>query len=288
MSWVGAAIGGSAVLGFAGSNKAAGAQEDAARDATTVQREALNTAENNNAPSQQAGYGALNQLSYGLGINIPKGAYQREENFDAKAYLAANPDVADPAKWGGTPWQHYAQYGQKEGRDFPLIAGVGPTAGGVGTSGPGFGEFNKKFSLADYQEDPGYKFRLDQGSQALERSAAARGGLLSGGHLKDLTGYQQSMASQEYGNAYNRFNNDQSSRFNRLATLAGIGQTTNNTLATLGQNTANNISNNITGAGNAQAAGYIGGVNAANNAVGQGLSIYQNNQLLKSLAPRAA
>lgn len=151
--------------------------------------------------------------------------------------------------------------------------------------GIGQGDFNKKFTLADYQADPGYQFRLDQGTQALERSAAARGGLLSGGTLKDLTDYQQGAASQEYGNAYNRFNNDQSSRFNRLASLAGIGQTSNNSLANVGANTANNIGNNIIGAGNATAAGYVGSANALNGAIGQGMSAYSNNQLLNRFAP---
>ena len=52
--------------------------------------------------------------------------------------------------------------------------------------------------------DPSYQFRLDQGAKALEASAANRGTLRTGGHLKNLEGYAQNFASQEYGNIYNR------------------------------------------------------------------------------------
>lgn len=52
--------------------------------------------------------------------------------------------------------------------------------------------------------DPSYKFRFDQGQQALERSAAAKGFLGSGNVLQELQKYGQDMASQEYQNQYNR------------------------------------------------------------------------------------
>lgn len=52
--------------------------------------------------------------------------------------------------------------------------------------------------------DPGYQFRLSQGQKALEQSAAGRGVLRTGGTLKDILGYGQNFASQEYGNAFDR------------------------------------------------------------------------------------
>lgn len=54
------------------------------------------------------------------------------------------------------------------------------------------------------QQTPGYRFRLDGGRQALERSAAARGSLRTGGTLKDIEEYGQNFASSEYGNTYNQ------------------------------------------------------------------------------------
>src|SRR3546814_904516 len=82
-------------------------------------------------------------------------------------------------------------------------------------------------------------------------------------------GYNSGMASQEYGNAYNRFNNDQNSQFNKLAAITGIGQSSASALAGVGQNYANQVGNNLVGAGNAQAAGIVGGANAINQGIGQ-------------------
>jgi hypothetical protein len=59
-------------------------------------------------------------------------------------------------------------------------------------------------TLQDALNEPGYQFRLKGGSDALERSAAARGVLRTGGTLKDIVDYGQNFASQEYGNVYNR------------------------------------------------------------------------------------
>jgi hypothetical protein len=52
--------------------------------------------------------------------------------------------------------------------------------------------------------DPSYQFRLEQGQKALDASAANRGTLRTGSHLKDTIGYGQNFASQEYGNIFNR------------------------------------------------------------------------------------
>lgn len=140
-------------------------------------------------------------------------------------------------------------------------AGVG--ALGLLTTGttPG-GDFNRDFTLADFTRDPGYDFRLQQGQQALDRSAAARGGVLSGAAIKGQTRYGQDYASGEYQNAYNRFNNDRTQRFNRLASLAGVGQTAARDVAQQGAQVASSVGNNIIGSGNAQASSYVGQANA--------------------------
>jgi len=124
------------------------------------------------------------------------------------------------------------------------------------------GDFNRDFTLADFTKDPGYDFRQQQGQRGVEASAAARGGLLSGAALKGLTRYNQDYASGEFQNAYNRFNNDRTQRFNRLASIAGVGQTATRDVAQMGSQTASNVANNITGAGNAQASSYVGQGNA--------------------------
>lgn len=128
------------------------------------------------------------------------------------------------------------------------------------------GDFNRDFTLADFTKDPDYDFRQQQGQRGVEASAAARGGLLSGAALKGLTRYNQDYASGEFQNAYNRFNNDRTQRFNRLASVAGIGQTATRDVAQMGSQTASNVANNIIGAGNAQASSYVGQGNAISGA----------------------
>lgn len=155
--------------------------------------------------------------------------------------------------------------------------------GQIGAGTAAGGEFNSPFTMADYQADPGYQFRLDQGNRGVEASAAARGGVLSGGTLKALARYNQGEASQEYGNAFNRYQTDLTGRYNRLAGVAGIGQTaTNSTIQASENNTAtqqagtNNIANNITAAGNARASQYVNGANAIGSAANTlgGLAAY--------------
>jgi hypothetical protein len=115
--------------------------------------------------------------------------------------------------------------------------------------------------LAQLQSAPGYQFRLAEGAKALQRSAAARGTLLTGGTLKGLERYAQDYASGEYAN-----------RAQQLFSLAGLGQR-----SAAGQADANNAyatgaGNLITQAGNAQSAGTIAGGNAYANAINGGVN----------------
>lgn len=120
------------------------------------------------------------------------------------------------------------------------------------------------------QNSNAYQFQVAQGIQGLDRSAAARGNLYSGGHNADVLGFGQGLASQEYGN-----------QWNRLAGLAGVGQTAANNLGSLGAGMAGNVGNALGNIGNARAsmyqqnaqnnAGYAAGVGGAFN------NWYQNN-----------
>lgn len=117
--------------------------------------------------------------------------------------------------------------------------------------------------------DPGYGFRLSEGQKALERSAAARGGLLSGAAGKALTRYGQDFASNEFQNAFNRY-----------GTLASLGPSAAGVTNTLGQTYATNVGN----------IGMQNAINAGNAALARG-SAYQNtiggliNYLGRSTAP---
>lgn len=145
----------------------------------------------------------------------------------------------------------------------------------------------RSFSLADFQQDPSYKFNLQQGQQAIERSAAARGGGVGGGATeKALMDYSQGVAGNQYQNAFSNFNTNQSNTFNRLAQVAGVGQQAATTTGQMGANAATNIGNNMMGAGNAQAAGIVGQANSINNAIGTGANSWMQQQMLNRYAPQ--
>jgi hypothetical protein len=125
--------------------------------------------------------------------------------------------------------------------------------------------------------DPSYQFRLGEGMKALDRQAAARGGLISGGALKAAQRYGQDFASQEFGNAYNR-----------LAGLAGVGQTATNAMGGAAGAYGANAGNLMTSGGAARASGYVGGANALTSGLGQYMNYTQNQNLLNRLMPTSS
>jgi uncharacterized membrane protein YqiK len=129
---------------------------------------------------------------------------------------------------------------------------------------------------------------LSEGQKALDRSAAARGGLISGGALKAAGRYGQEMGSQEYMNAFNRYQTERNAMLNPLQSLAGIGQTTATNLGTAGAANAANVGNLITGGAAAQAAGQVGATNAITGGLGTYLNYSQNNALLNALKNRGS
>lgn len=135
------------------------------------------------------------------------------------------------------------------------------------------------FGMDQFTADPGYAFRLSEGQKALERSAAARGGLLSGGTGKALQRFGQDYGSQEYTNAFNRYQAERQARLGPLQSLTGMAQTTANTLGNAGQTMAANVGNDITNSAAARASGYVGGANALTGGLSQYLN-YTNNQNL--------
>lgn len=111
--------------------------------------------------------------------------------------------------------------------------------------------------MSAFHQSPGYQFRLDQGMQALDRSAAARGAVNAGGTDADRIAYGQGLGAQEFGDWYNRQYN-----------LASLGQNAIAGQGSMAQNTASNIGNLLTGAANAQGNAAINGANAWGSALG--------------------
>lgn len=279
-----AAILGSAAIGAGASLYGSSQAGKAADKATQLQADQFNLVNEQQAPWREIGGASIGLLGQGFGMNLASGT-------DWAAYGAANPDLQqewqrlqadgtatdmfgnDPNKYYQWQWEHT---GKAEGRGAP------PTQAGASGSGQ-VPNFLDTFSEDDFRADPGYQFRLNEGLKAVQGSAAARGGLLSGGTLKAMNRFAQGNADQSYNDAYNRFNNDRSLVFNRLASLAGMGQTANGQIAAAGQNYANAAGNNAL-----YAAGQRG--QAANNIAGIGQNLvtqfggYQQPGLLNANA----
>lgn len=194
-----------------------------------------------------------------------------------KASIASNERMFNKTADMSLPWRaigeesinelYYEMTGQKATEEFNPAA--------AGPSGE-VGAFN-------FETAPGYEWRMDQGIEAVNRGASAAGQLDSGARNKDLTRFGQGLASSEYANSYNRWENernfaynDRQNYLNRLASMSGLGQTaaaqTGQAASVAGSNQANaalnfgnTASNNALVGGAGQASGYINMANSAGN-----------------------
>jgi len=121
---------------------------------------------------------------------------------------------------------------------------------------------SKSPSASDVQNEAGYQFGLNQGLQAQQRQAAARGMSNSGQALTAAARYGTDYASTKYNDAFNRLQSSRQQQWNEGASLAGLGQTGSSQVAASGTNYANQASANTIGAGNAQAASAIASGNS--------------------------
>lgn len=301
---------GSAVIGSSAASKAAKAQTQAADAASQTQRDIFERQTELQEPFRQGGLTAQNRLLTLLGLS-PVGGSNAMGGTDWNAFAQA----LDPAAkadyqkyWTGGPGSlgnltpaEYAKYyyendlsfkrGEHLGVDGKPYAQADPNYSGIdlsrfqaggsaptGSADPDFGKYARDFSMQDFVEDPGYAFRMSEGMKALNNSMAARGMGVSGANIKGALRYGQDLGSQEYQNAFNRYQVNRSNQLNPLQSLMGAGQTSANTLTNAAGNMGNNISELQTQAGNARASGYVGRANALTNALGSGFNTYLNYQ----------
>ena len=210
--WTAAAIAGSAVIGAYSSNKAAKAQQQAAREGAASQERMFNRQVELQEPFRQVGVNAL-------------------------------PELVEASRY--TP-----------------------------------------FDYNTYQNDPGVGFRFREGLKALQASKAAGGMLRSGNTLRGITQFGQELGSQEYTNAFNRYQAERAARLNPLQSLTGMGQTATNTLSNEAGQYGQAMANNAAAMGNIRASGYINQANALTGAAGQGLNYYQNQQMMDRYFPQ--
>lgn len=215
-------------------SKASDAQERAAQEANATQRYIFDRSVALTQPQRKAGLNALAVMNANLGIGAMPA-------FGGKG----NQIWMREGKKGN--WQIYNSHGD-----------VTKT-------------FDKRRDARNYLDDhratfensPGYQHQLDEGNKAIERMAAARGLRLSGGTLKAGADYASGLAAQDYGNY-----------FNRLAGIAGAGQTATGQQVSAGQSFANAYGNNALAAGQARASGYMNQANALNSTIGDVAGIY--------------
>jgi len=199
----------------------------------------------------------------------------------AREAQALQKQMFDIQRGGQEPFRQAGLAGQNRLMEY---LGLGGNAGAAG-----YGRYGRDFGMSDFQADPGYAFRLSEGQKALDRSAAARGGMISGGALRAATRYGQDMGSQEYQNAYNRYQTNRANQLQPLGNLMASGQSAaSNVGSAAGQYGANAgnlitgagnaMAGGITGAGNAMAAGQLGVGNTLASALQTGASSYQNQQ----------
>jgi hypothetical protein len=206
------------------------------------------------------------------GAMSARGASQAAETQTAAAdrTAALQKEMFDFQMKGQEPFRQAGLTGQNR---LMELLGLGGNTGAAG-----YGKYGRDFGMSDFQADPGYAFRLSEGQQALDRSAAARGGLISGGALKAATRYGQDMGSQEYQNAFNRYQTNRSNQLQPLGNLMASGQAAASNQGVAAGNYGTNAGQAYMAGGQATAAGQLGVGNTINNALGTAASSYQNQQ----------
>ena len=206
------------------------------------------------------------------GAAAARGASQAAETQAAAAdrTAALQKEMFDLQMKGQEPFRQAGLTGQNR---LMELLGLGGDTGAAG-----YGKYGRDFAMSDYQADPGYAFRLGEGQKALDRQAAARGGLISGGALKAATRYGQDMGSQEYQNAFNRYQTSRANQLQPLGNLMSMGQSAASNQGTAAGNYGTNAGQAYMAGGQAMGAGQLGFGNTINNMLGTMASSYQNQQ----------
>jgi hypothetical protein len=147
------------------------------------------------------------------------------------AQLGVSREVLGKQEGAYNPYQEAGLEGQNRLREY---LGIGGNA-----AAPGYGQFaTAEFTPEAFAagQDPGYGFRMKEGLKAVDAQAAARGGLISGAALKASQRFGQEMASQEYGNAFNRYQTIRGNTLSPYQNLQGVGLNAANMTGAAGAN----------------------------------------------------
>lgn len=252
MTWgltaVAVATVGGAVIGSQGARSAASTQADAARESGVLQKQMFDEQMRLQDPYRQAGLIGQNRLMTLLGLGGPQ----------------------PTGGGGGGGGDVFAQAGYAAANARP-----GPYVGGDASSAD-YGKYARDFSMADYEADPGYAFRLSEGLKQLGSQARAQGGAGGGRTMMGIQKYAQGLASQEYGNAFQRYQTNRANQLQPLGNLMSSGQAAASNQAAGAGNYATNAGNTMMAAGQAIGAGQLGAANTLASGLGTAASAYQN------------
>lgn len=255
----GSAVGGGMQANAAG--QASNAQTQAGRDAINLQLAMYNQSRNDTMPYQATGVGALNMLAqlYGLptmGFN-PGGDITATVTPGKKKSRNWFDKITDPAnlagEFGGTSYDPMGFFGKpmQDQGSLTISGGTGGAGGGGNVYQPGTGQAD----FSAFYQTPDFLVARDEGIQGLDRGAAARGRLYSGGADADRMRFASNLGTQAFGNFTNN-----------LFRIAGFGGQANSQLNSLGQNAGSQIGGQLNNIGQARASGYLNRGNAFSNA----------------------
>ncbi len=301
------------LLQASAANKAAKAQEAAAQQQIDFAQETRDLTRNDLSGFYGTGVAAQNALARIYGLSVPgvtsaapqveryiasQGAggelpeipqeYWGDVRSFGEAYVRQNYGLDKPTG-GGDPI-----YGYRVGdREFADEAGANAYAAQMQQQAATPYKMPMKspwdLGISDFEASPGYQFRMDQGLEAVQGSAASRHGLNSGATQMAMNDYAQNMASNEYGNWYGQKSGEYYNFLNGLTGMANSGQNAAAGMGAANATASQQVNQAYGNMGNAQAAGAIGVGNAINDGIGNAVGAWQyNNNLLRRANSNAA
>lgn len=278
MEAVGGIVGGLFASDAAGD--AADAQQASTAASIAEQRRQYDQSRADQLPFLQGGTAGMNELLklYGLTPNTGKTRAQlREELLPAYTTAATAPtwvpeQNSGPESYTPGYWQQGTNGSVDEARLNAAIEQAYAQQEAdrrAAMADPAYGSAFDPIDVGDVTQEPGYQFGLQQGQTALDRKIAAMGGRVSGAALKAASRYNSDYATTRYGQAYDRVNQERQQKLNRLASLAGIGQTAVSQTSQAGQNSTNAITNLLTSQGDATGAARLAQGNIWGNTASQ-------------------
>ena len=264
---------GSALIGASSAKKAANAQSKAADQQYQLQERIYEDTKGRFEPYENAGNLGLQAYMYEMGLG------------PAPTIGGTAPSITEinvpgtPASQNGSPLSLLDRMNPGRAmREGGAITAATPDTTRYSVGGNSFATREEAEAWADanktgtqtyggFTATPGYDFRVQQGTDAVNALAGARGGLVSGRTMQDLASFGQGIASEEYGGY-----------MNRLAGLTDMGQASAGNQAQAGNAFAAGAGNALANKGNAQAAGYAGVGNALQQGISNGVGIWQYQQ----------